>query len=161
MCAKTPHSCFLVLDVLFSGVRRCYHPMAQSLNQNILDFITASEKFFTFIFTGKMIRYFYLNRTQENVSKLFYFANEKPKSIQTGHLSGKGRRLFLSFCFFKLLKWLIFSLVTVNSPDFALHEYSTALLKCLMWRRTFITCKTFSYLRGTWLSIGGICAYVV
>ena len=76
-----------------------------------------------------MIRYFYLNTTQENVSKLLYFANEKPKSIQMGHLSGKGRRLFLSVCFFffvfflKLLKWSIFSLVTVNSPDFALHEY--------------------------------------
>lgn len=121
MCAKTPHSCFLVLDVCFSGLRRCFHPTAQSLNQIILDF-----------FTGKMIRYFYLKRKQENISKLIYFANEKPKSIQTGHLSGKGCRLFLSVCFFKLLKWSIFSLVTVNSPDFALHEYSTALLKCLM-----------------------------
>lgn len=53
------------------------------------------KEVFSFIFTGKLIRYFYLDRKgRKIVSKLFYLANEKPKSIQTGHLSGEGRRLF-------------------------------------------------------------------
>lgn len=44
--------------------------------------LSQKKKIYTF-FSEKKIRYFYLKRTQEIVSKLFYFANKMPKSIQT------------------------------------------------------------------------------
>lgn len=102
-CAKTPHSCFLVFDVSISGVRRRYHPTAQILNQNILDFITPSEKkkvLHFYLFSEKKIRYFYLNRMQENVSKLFYFAIKKPKSTQTEPQGTPSVFVRLFVCFF-------------------------------------------------------------
>lgn len=65
--------------------------------------------------------------------------------VQADPLLSEWRCLFLNQRSLKSFK-----VVTVKSPDFALREYSTVLLKCLTWQRIFVTyCNVFSYLRET------------
>lgn len=93
---------------------------------------------------------------QEKQKRLNLFSpDEKPEymhtcvhiytHVQADPLLSEGRRLFLNQRSLKSFK-----VVTVKSPDFALREYSTVLLKCLTWQRIFVTyCNVFSYLRET------------